>query len=74
MSRRSRTLSRDEVVRSERRAWADADHESGRVYVYDGINFWYHHGHGEPRPEAPWRTPKGGWRHREDCSCERCAS
>gem|GEM_PF-1838855 len=71
---KSRTLSRDEVVRSERRAWADADSMGGRVYVYDGINFWCRRGRSEPQPAAPWRTPQGGWRHRVDCGCERCAS
>jgi hypothetical protein len=68
------TLSREEVVRSERRAWAGADHDDGRVYLYDGINFWCRRGRSDPQPAAPWRTPQSGWRHREDCHCERCAS
>jgi hypothetical protein len=70
----SRTLSRDEVVRSERRAWTDPDHEGGRVYFYDGISFWCRRGRSDPQPAAPWRTPQAGWRHRDDCHCERCTS
>lgn len=74
MQHESRTLSRDEVVTTERRAWTDAGRESGRVYFFDGINFWERHGRDDPQPAAPWRTPRAGWRHREDCHCERCAS
>jgi hypothetical protein len=70
----SRTLSRDEVVTSERRAWAQADRGSGRVYSFDGINFWCHSGRSDVQPAAPWRTPRDGWRHRDACRCERCAS
>jgi hypothetical protein len=68
------TLSRDEVVKSERRAWADTDGEEGRAYFYDGIHFWYRRGRGDPLPAEPWRTPQAGWRHRAGCTCERCAS
>ena len=74
MKPESRTLSRDEVQRTERRAWVDAEPDEGRVYFYDGINFWCRWGRSDPQPAAPWRTPQGGWRHREDCPCERCAS
>ena len=74
MQQESRTLSRDEVMRTERRAWANVGREGGRVYFFDGINFWERHGRSEPQPAAPWRTPQAGWRHREDCRCERCAS
>jgi hypothetical protein len=70
----SRTLSRDEVVTTERRAWTHVEHEGGRVYFFDGINFWSRRGRTDPQPAAPWRTPQVGWRHREDCQCERCAS
>ena len=74
MDPQTQTLSRDEVVESERRAWAETDRGEGRVYFYDGINFWYRPGRSDPLPAAPWRTPRAGWRHREDCHCERCAS
>ena len=68
------TLTRDEVQSTERRAWVDAERDGGRVYFYDGINFWCRRGRSDPQFAAPWRTPQGGWRHREDCPCERCAS
>lgn len=72
MRAETQTLSREEVVKSERRAWADSDHEGGPVYFYDGISFWCRSGRSDPQPAAPWRTPPAGWRHREDCHCERC--
>jgi hypothetical protein len=74
VDRDSLMLSRDEVVRLERRAWAKTDRGEGRVYSYDGINFWYTRGRSGQQPTEPWRTPQAGWRHRDDCPCERCAS
>lgn len=73
MTRRCGTMSRDEVVQSERRAWTE-DHESARLYFYDGINFWYRRGRSEPQQVPIWSAPRGGWRHREDCRCTRCRS
>ena len=73
MDQRCATLSRDEVVRSERRAWTE-DQESARMYFYDGINFWYRPGRCEPQQVPTWRAPSGGWRHHEDCRCTRCES
>lgn len=70
----TRALNRDEVVTSERRAWAHTEHGAGRVYYFDGISFWCRSGRSEAQPAAPWRTPRHGWRHRDDCRCERCAS
>ena len=74
MNRQTRMMSRDEVVSAERRAWTEADEGVGRLYVYDGINFWHRQGRCEPQPVAPWRAPRAGWRHREDCRCGGCAS
>jgi hypothetical protein len=74
MDSQTRMKSRDEVVSAERRAWTEADSEAGRVYFYDGINFWHGRGRGEPQLVAQWLTPRDGWRHREDCRCEACAS
>jgi hypothetical protein len=70
----TQTLSRDEVVKFERRAWADTGREEGRAYFYDGIGFWYRRGRSDPLPAEPWRTPQEGWRHHAGCNCERCAS
>jgi hypothetical protein len=74
MDHQTRTMNRDEVVTAERRAWAEADRESGRGYFFDGINFWHGRGRGEPQLVPQWLTPRAGWRHREDCRCRECAS
>lgn len=74
MNRQTRMMSRDDVVRAERWAWREADREGGRLYIYDGINFWHRRGRSDPQPVAPWRVPIAGWSHREDCNCGRCAS
>ena len=74
MDCQTRTLSRDEILRAERRAWTEPDHEGGRVYFYDGINFWHRRGRGESQQVPQWLTPRAGWRHREDCRCGRCTS
>jgi hypothetical protein len=71
---RTNTMSRDDVVRAERRAWVFSQDEGGREYFFDGINFWHRRGRSEAQPTAAWRTPRGGWRHRETCGCERCAA
>ncbi len=74
MKGQARTMSRNEVVSAERRAWAEADREGGRVYFYDGISFWHGRGRGEPQMVPQWLTPRAGWRHHEDCRCGGCTS
>jgi len=74
MDRETRMLSRDEVVDAERKAWTEADREGGRVYFYDGINFWHGGGRGDPQMIPQWLTPRAGWRHDEGCRCGGCSS
>ncbi len=74
MDRKTRMMSRDEVVSAERRAWTEADREGGRVYFYDGINFWHGRGRSEPQLVPQWLTPRAVCRHREDCRCGGCTS
>lgn len=73
MTEMRHTLSREQVMRTERRAWACGTNTGGRDYSFDGINFWRHRGRGDAELVAPWRTPTTGWRHRAGCTCGECS-
>jgi hypothetical protein len=68
------TLSREQVMRTERRAWVGPAHDGRTEFFFDGINFWRHHGRVDAELIAPWRAPVSGWQHRNDCTCQACAS
>jgi hypothetical protein len=68
------TLSREQVMKTERRAWAGHDRDGRKEYSFDGINFWIHRGRTEAELIAPWRAPVTGWRHRNGCVCPECIS
>ena len=68
-----RSLSREQVMRTERSAWMAARATAHREYFFDGINFWRHHGRVDAELIAPWRAPDTGWRHRAGCGCRACA-
>jgi hypothetical protein len=70
----SHRLSRDGVVRSERRTWVDAARDGDRVFFYDGVDFWCREARGGVQPAVPWRRPRAGRRLGEDRRCERRAS
>lgn len=67
MDQQTKTMSRDEVATLERRAWTEADGEGSRLYVYDGINFWYCCGRMQPEQIPAVRAPQSGWRHHVRC-------
>ena len=62
MNPQSHRLSRDEVVRSERRAWADVGRDGDHVSFNDGVDFWCRDGRSDAQPAVPWRTPRTGRR------------
>lgn len=69
----SHTLSRQQVVETERRAWVSRAGGGNGQYFFDGTNFWRHHGRAGAELIAPWRAPATGWRHRVGCRCAACA-
>jgi hypothetical protein len=69
-----RTLTREQVVRTERRAWLGRRTDGTREYFFDGINFWRRRGRMDAELIAPWRAPTSGWRHRDGCTCRLCSS
>jgi len=73
MSSTARTLDRDDVVRTERRAWVGGTRDGRREYFFDGINFWRHNGRVDAELIAPWRAPMTGWQHRYGCGCQACS-
>ena len=73
MPGRTHTLSRQQVVETERRAWLSPAGKGNGEYFFDGINFWRHHGRAGAELIAPWRAPAMGWRHRTGCRCSACA-
>jgi len=68
-----RTLSREQVLRTERRAWVARSTDGKREYFFDGINFWRRQGRTDAELIAPWRAPTSGWQHRDACRCPECA-
>jgi hypothetical protein len=72
MGDEKRSLSREQVMRTERRAWVGCA-GGGREYSFDGINFWRHHGRVDAELIAPWRAPDSGWRHLGGCGCPACS-
>ncbi len=68
-----RTLSREQVMKTERRAWMGRARDGRKEYFFDGINFWRHHGRVDAELIAPWRAPSTGWQHRSGCKCQACA-
>ena len=74
MANSRRTLSREQVMTTERQAWVSCPSDGGREYFFDGINFWRHHGRVDAELIAPWRTPDEGWHHRTGCGCQACSS
>jgi hypothetical protein len=67
------TLSREQVMKTERRAWVGLSRDGRKEYFFDGINFWRHHGRMDAELIAPWRAPVSGWQHRTGCKCQACA-
>lgn len=74
MTCEGQTLSREQVMTTERRAWVGATRDGRREYFFDGINFWRHHGRVDAELIAPWRAPMTGWEHGADCTCQACTS
>jgi hypothetical protein len=72
MSSLTHTLSRQQVVETERRAWLTPGGDGSGEYFFDGINFWRHHGRAGAELIAPWRAPVAGWRPRAGCRCVAC--
>jgi hypothetical protein len=68
------TLSREQVMKTERRAWVNHSRDDRKEYFFDGINFWRHHGRMDAELIAPWRAPTSGWQHRAGCKCQACVS
>lgn len=73
MDEHRRTLSREQVIKTERRAWTRPTGARGGEYYFDGINFWRYHGHVDAELVAPWRAPVSGWQHRAGCRCRECS-
>jgi hypothetical protein len=72
MSSVTHTLSREQVVKTERRAWVGNAPDGRNEYFFDGINFWRRDGRANAELIAPWRAPVSGWQHRSGCRCPAC--
>ncbi len=61
------TLTRDEVLESQRPAWVDRG--TGQFF-YDGVSMW--RGTDEKATVAAEETPGVGWWHQRECCCGTC--
>ena len=69
-----RTYSRYQILCAEREAWLCGETTDGDSFYYDGISFWRREPDGKKRLVPSWRTPSHGWQHKDDCSCDLCAT
>jgi hypothetical protein len=67
-----RDLTRDEVTKAERPAWARGVAGSPEEYYYDGIYFWHVPSSSVSRAVREDDTPLTSWRHRVTCNCALC--
>ena len=65
-------LTRDQVKKAERPAWARAYVGGPEEYYYDGIYFWHVPADLGSRAVAEDSTPRAPWRHRAACNCPLC--
>ena len=67
-----RDLTRDQVKKAGRPAWARAAVDGPEEYYYDGIYFWHVPPRSALRAVREDQTPRAPWRHRSACNCPLC--
>ncbi len=67
-----RDLTRDQVKKAERPAWARAAADGPEEYYYDGIYFWHVPPRSALQAVREDQTPHAPWRHRSACNCPLC--
>ena len=68
------TYSRYQILCAECEAWLHGETADDDTFYYDGISFWRSESDGRKRLVPSWRTPSHGWRHKDGCSCDLCAT
>ena len=71
MQQSNRRLTLDQVIETERHAWAGPD-KDGRQFHFDGILFWRTSSSAEPLAAKIGEVPQLGWWHKADCNCPAC--